>query len=231
MKLSRLVVALAAVSVLLAGCSSDPATSASSSTSGSTSATTSASTSSTPATDWYATTYGTFTKITKTGNGASVITLPKNATYGIITASYTGSGNFIVQGIDATNQPTVDGPVNAIGAYSGVTAFGLDSGGTGGTVSFQVTATGPWKITIAPIDTAKTIPASGKGDGVFKYDGAAKNWTITHNGAANFIVNQYSDQPMPGLGINEIGKYSGTVPGYAGPSVVTVQADGVWTVK
>jgi hypothetical protein len=36
---------------------------------------------------------------------------------------------------------------------------------------------------------------------------------------------------MPNLMVNEIGSYQGTVPAVAGPSVVTVTADGRWSIK
>ena len=54
---------------------------------------------------------------------------------------------------------------------------------------------------------------------------------LTHDGAANFIVQQHSDDFLAmGLLVNDIGAYSGTVPIGAGPSVVTVMADGGWTI-
>lgn len=183
--------------------------------------------------DWYASNFGTFAAVKQTGSGAAVIPLPAGTKAGVITATYQGSDNFIVQGLDGSNQPTIDGAINAIGNYSGVTAFGLAGGGLGKTTkSFQVTASGPWTISIAPIDSAAPMPASGHGDGVYKYDGAAKTWTFTNTGQSNFIVTQYSkSSPMPSINVNEIGNYSGSVPGVSGPSVIVVQSDGAWTAK
>jgi hypothetical protein len=64
------------------------------------------------------------------------------------------------------------------------------------------------------------------------YNGDAAALTATHRGTQNFVVYEESDQTFSmGLLINEIGKYSGTVPMSSGPSILTVQADGAWTLK
>ena len=184
----------------------------------------------TPKPDWYVSTYGTFAPTTVSGTTDQVIPVPAGAKAGIITASFTGTANFIIGGLDSGNQPTADGTVNTIGNYTGSVPFGLVGLGNP-TTSFQVTGKGKWTITIAPMSSAAPLPASGTGSGVFKYDGPAKSWTLSHTGQANFIVQQYTADPMPGLGVNEIGSYSGTVPGLAGPSIVEIQADGTWTAS
>lgn len=179
------------------------------------------------AADWAASTYGTFEPVTQQGSGDSVIELPAGA--GIVTASHNGSANFIVQVLDASNASTGDLLVNTIGAYSGTAAYGITAFSEG--VRLQVTADGAWELTIAPIASAPELAASGTGDGVYLYDGAAGIATIAHDGAANFIVQQHSEDflAMPLL-VNEIGAYSGSVPLSAGPTVITVMADGSWTI-
>jgi hypothetical protein len=212
--------------------SHSPAAAPASSTTGSgTSSGTKAAPKPAPKVDWYATTYGSFTPVKASGAGDDVITLPAGAKAGIIVATYSGSDNFSIQGLDKTNQPTTDLAVNTIGAYSGTTAFGLETLGGSSDATLQVTADAAWTITISPISTAAALPASGTGDGVFKYDGAAKTWAITGSGTGNFSVQQYSASPLPNLAVNEIGAYSGKVPADAGPSIVVIGADGAWTIQ
>jgi hypothetical protein len=184
-----------------------------------------------PAANWYATTYPAFTSIIKSGHGDSVIALPTEATAGIITATYTGSENFIIEGLDDSNGSTLDMPVNTIGKYSGTSAFGMNSSMGSATSKFKITASGAWTITISSLDSASALPASGHGDGVYKYDGAAPTWNIANKGSANFVVDQYSDSGELPLLVNEIGNYSGVVPGSAGPSIIVVQSDGNWKIS
>jgi Protein of unknown function (DUF2510) len=175
-------------------------------------------------------TYGTFAPIVKTGRGAMTITLPKGVKAALVTATHQGSANFQISGLDASNQPTVDGLVNAIGNYSGTTAYGLVDLGTP-PVKLEVVADGKWTIKIAPISTAAVLPASatGKGDTVFRYEGGAVDMAITHKGTSNFTVQEYGGDLSSG--VNEIGNYSGTVPFVAGPTVLVIGADGIWTFK
>ena len=178
----------------------------------------------------YNETYGTFTGILKSGRGDATIALPQGAKAGLVIATHNGSANFQVSGLDKGNQPTIDGLVNAIGNYSGTTAYGLTDMGNP-PVKLQVTADGTWTITIAPLSSARVLPAatSGKGDEVFRYDGDAVDYAITHKGQANFQVQQYGGDPN--MGVNEIGNYSGIVPFVAGPTVLVIVADGTWTFK
>jgi len=173
--------------------------------------------------------YGTFAPINQTGTGDSVIALPAGVKAGIVTASHQGSSNFALNVLDASNQPTGDLLVNTIGNYSGVTAYGMNALGTG--VNLQVKADGAWNITISPIGAAPDIavPGNGSGDQVYKYGGASGNWAFTNQGQGNFAVIQYGGA-MPNLAVNTIGAYSGTVPMFAGPTVVVVKSDGAWTV-
>jgi hypothetical protein len=215
----------AALIAALAGCSAAGATDASGSSAGKTASDNTAKTS------WYDSTYGKFAPVTTKGTSDTVIKLPAGAKGGIITSSYTGSSNFIIEVLDAGNQPTIDGPVNAIGNYKGTTAFGFNSIGNPGT-QLKVTGVGTWSITIAPVSSAPaTKPATGTGDAVFLYSGPAATWSFTNAGDANFIVNEYSADPFPGIGVNEIGTYSGKKPVNAGPAVVVLESNGAWTIS
>lgn len=183
-----------------------------------------------PPVDPFVEAYGTFEAVTTSGAGKSVVTLPAGVPAAMVTAQHSGQSNFALNILDATNQPTGDLLVNTIGNYSGTTAYGMNAFG-GDPVSLQVEADGQWTITIAPLATAPELaaPYQGAGDGVFRYLGGAAQWTFTHAGSSNFAVIQYGGI-MPGLLVNEIGQFQGTVPVTGGPSIVTVTADGAWTV-
>lgn len=179
--------------------------------------------------NWYTDNYANFAAADFSGKGDDVFALPEGAINGLIQATYKGSSNFVIEVIDSGNQ-TADLAVNTIGSYSGTTSYGLNSLG-GDPAKVKVTASGAWTIKIAPFNDASTLPESGKGDGVFKYeDTNAPTWLVTHSGQSNFAVSQEADSALMGLLINEIGNYKGTVPAYAGPSIVTITADGKWTI-
>jgi hypothetical protein len=174
--------------------------------------------------------YGTFAPVNQAGAGDTVIAIPAGAKAGIVIASHNGSSNFSINVLDASNQPTGDLLVNTIGNYAGTTAFGMHGFGSDG-VNLQVSADGNWNITISPVSAAPELglPGGATGDQVFKYNGKAGNWAFANQGQSNFAVIQYGGA-MPNLAINTIGAYQGTVPMFAGPTVVVVESDGAWTV-
>ena len=174
--------------------------------------------------------FGTFSPVTQTGTGDNLITLPAGATAGLVTASHDGSSNFSLSVLDAANASTGQLLVNTIGGYTGTTPYGFSSFGEPG-VTLQVTADGNWSLTMAPVAAASAVVGSGVGNNVFLYDGDAGRLTATHDGSSNFSVLEETGEAFSmGLLVNEIGAYSGTVPLSAGPSVITVGADGNWTL-
>ena len=179
---------------------------------------------------FYADNFGDFAPVSEKGKGDAIVALPPGATGGIVTATHKGSANFAISLLDANNQSTGDLLVNTIGAYKGTTAYGISS--LGEPVKMEISADGPWTIEIAPMGTAPVLalPTKGTGDAVFRYDGSAADWKAEHKGNANFVILQ-TDDFMPNLAVNEIGNYSGVIPMQAGPSIVTVQADGKWSIS
>lgn len=178
--------------------------------------------------------YGSFAPTAHSGTSDSVVPIPTGAKAGLVTATYAGTANFSIEGLDAENQTTADLLVNTVGAYSGTTAFGFGLSTTP-PVNLKVTATGAWTLKIAPISTAPTLasPATGKGDAVYLWKGKATTWTITNaGGEGNFIVDKNGSGGLfaiPNL-VNEIGAYHGSVPVAKGPAVTTIQSDGTWTI-
>jgi len=176
---------------------------------------------------WADEVYGTFAPVSASGSGDDVIALPAGAGGGIVTASYNGQGNFAVQVLDSANQSTGELLVNALGAYSGTTIYGLHALGDG--ARLQVSADAAWQLTISPVSSAAILPPAGAGDGVFLYAGAAGSLAATHKGQGNFVIYEGTDDPFSfGLLVNEIGSYSGTVPLTGGPAVIEINADGEW---
>lgn len=183
----------------------------------------------TDAVAWADDKYGTFEATNQTGTGDAVVALPADSAAGLVRAVHEGSANFSVQVLDAQNQPTLDLLVNTIGAYTGITAYGLngDMGAPG--VALKITADGPWSIDVGPIGYSAELPAAGAGDDVFLYAGGAANVAFSYDGPGNFTVLEYTDGGV-GMGVlvNEIGAYTGTVPISGGPSVIRVGAVGTW---
>jgi hypothetical protein len=181
----------------------------------------------TSAADWATEGYGTYDVLTQSGTGDTVIPLPEGVFYGALHATHQGAANFAVTVLDAENSP-VELLVNTIGGYDGTTGLGLTAYAE--PTQIQITADGAWTLDLSPIATAPALPAAGHGDGVFLYEGPAATLALTHAGAANFLVVEQTGELFDiGLLVNEIGAYSGSVPLSAGPSVITVTADGDWT--
>ena len=181
------------------------------------------------ATSWADDRFGTFETIVQSGAGDNIITLPAGVTAAIVTATHDGSRNFVINALDANNTATGDLLVNTIGAYSGTTVYGFSA--FSDATSLEVNADGNWTITIAPVSAAPALAAAGAGDAVYLFDGSAGKLTATHNGTANFVVQEETDKTFSiGLLINDIGAYTGTVPLSSGPSVISVRADGAWTL-
>lgn len=181
--------------------------------------------------EWVDDRYGTFEVVTVQGTGDDLVDIPEGVSTALVSASYSGSGHFAVSVLDEANSATGDLLVNTIGTYSGDTAMGMHSWmGVG--VTLEVSASGPWEITIAPMSSAAEFPASGAGDGVYLYDGPAARLTVDYGGSGHFaVVEETSDAWSIGLLVNDIGPYQGTVPLSAGPSVVMITAEGAWELS
>ena len=121
------------------------------------------------------------------------------------------------------------------GPYSGRRWIGV-RGDT--TTRFDVTAQGPWRLTVGGVDLARpvdgTTTVTGTGDDVVLMQTASRKAELTHTGESNFVVHLVTDRARsgPDLLVNEIGRYSGTVeldvvPGEA--ALMQVSGDGNWT--
>jgi hypothetical protein len=169
--------------------------------------------------------FGSFDSPAVSGKGDSVVQLPAGVEVALLTADYQGSGNFALWTMDASNGQK-ELLVNTIGQYNGTTLYS-----EGSPTKLKVTASGRWSIQVKPVSVAAPMgnAAQGTGDAVLLYDGPAANLAINHTGKSNFVVKTISTSGNDLL-VNDIGNYSGVVPGSEGPLVITINADGAWSI-
>jgi hypothetical protein len=176
----------------------------------------------------------TFTTIKLSGRGDKVprFTIPADVA-AIVTFTHNGSANFIVTSIGADGAE-LDVLVNEIGTFSGTVLFDTSIGEH--SVAFRIQADGAWTATIKPVSGARswnpTTALAGRGDDVIQVAPTVSGLvtaTISHKGAANFIVEAYNGSSVDLL-VNEIGNFSGQEILPDGTFLLSVQADGTWTV-
>jgi hypothetical protein len=165
------------------------------------------------------------------GAGASVVTLSATDPR-ILTISHNGGSNFVVYSVDAQGQD-IDLLVNEIGSYSGVLPLNFMDGAEA--AALKIEADGQWNVTSAPLSSAPSwdgnAPFSAEGAAVVWVAGAAEGLTpvtLTHQGESNFVAIGYGDGQS--LLVNEIGAYTGETLLPAGTLVLTVEADGPWSI-
>lgn len=171
------------------------------------------------------------------GSGDDVlkITKPGGATApALVTLTHSGSRNFIVWGLNKDLENT-DLLANEIGDYKGrvlLDAAEFDTPQT--STHLDITADGAWTVTVQPIGAARSMSSNkttGAGDDVLRWTGKAAPARFTHDGDRNFIVwAREADGDLIDLLINTIGDYNGRVNVPSGTRLVTVEADGRWSI-
>jgi hypothetical protein len=177
--------------------------------------------------------------ISLTGNGDKVIqNISLNKGLAKVSATYTGTSNFIVTMLDA-NGKDIDLAANWVGNYNGSRFIHVPQNGQ---YLFQVESDGNWKIDILDVEIMKTqqpfgFPLKGFGDTALKVyipKSGLNVFKFSHKGASNFVVQVIN--PQSGLSealiANGIGNYSGekAQQATAGAYYFDIQADGNWTV-
>jgi hypothetical protein len=171
--------------------------------------------------------------IVLTGSGDMIVDVPDGGTPRILHAKYASGGNFIIQNYDANNQQ-IDLLVNTIGAYDGKVPLDLLDNEI--TSRLEVKASGPWEITLIPLEQARleVLPSTiqGIGDDVIIIKGGnADLITANASGAtSNFIVHSYSTNGID-LVFNEIAPYTGTALIDSATFLITVKAEGSWSLE
>jgi hypothetical protein len=166
------------------------------------------------------------------GSADQVVTLPgglKDARLAVV--SYQGARNFVVKALRSSGRD--DLLVNTIGHYSGTVAVNFDGAGVDG---FEITASGPWTLTLRDLTAARELPSSsggsidGTGDDVVLFRPAKRAPLAISCKACtgNFVVRAIGERAD--LLVNEIGAYGGTVLAPAGTVLLEVTATGAWSV-
>lgn len=168
---------------------------------------------------------------TYSGSGNKVLKIKKPGAKRVpvlVVATHQGSGRFAVLALDSALQES-DILVNVAGRYRGTTL--LDARGTQ-TRQLKVQARGPWTVTIMPVSSARTVDARAKstGDDVFRYRGTAGVATFDYRGGSSFVVTYFRGASTAVL-VNRVGRFHGQVPIQKGPALVSVQANGGWTLR
>lgn len=150
----------------------------------------------------------------------------------IVVATCRCSGNFIVTGLDSSNQETAI-VVNEVGNVTATRLYNTE--GQTGAVNLKVEADGPWTLTFKDPSAARTFVStiSGHGDDVVEYTGSVGIATFSNTGASgNFIIVEYSpDGGENNVDVNEIGNWRGKDPISGGPVYLDIESDGSWSVN
>jgi TM2 domain-containing membrane protein YozV len=177
-------------------------------------------------TAWAESTFGTFDSVTVDGSGDEIVPMPDGIDAAIVTIEVKG---------DRARATAVDDAEEIAGSMylsgqSGDTLqsdVGIDDYRE--TAGIDVSGSGDWTLTFAPISSAPALPESGSDSGIFLYDGDGGPVTFDYVGDSNFIVHQLGDGGTDLLA-NEIDSWSGDAEMVPGPSIVRVQASGDWTI-
>jgi hypothetical protein len=163
-----------------------------------------------------------FEPVVLSGSGDDIVDVDTYPMPMVATLEHDGGQNFAVWAFNEAGDR--DLIVNTIGSYTGTRPLNF----MGDPTEFEVTASGPWTITITPLleQPALADTSSGSGDQVLFAD-ASGRLTATHDGSQNFAMWAYGN--TRNLLINEIGSYEGTV---RLPDAVALEivADGTWTL-
>ena len=187
--------------------------------------------------------FNNFTAFEASGTGTRTVRLPATRSAAIVHATWTGTGQFRIQGLDEHNQ-SVSGagfiishwtPFNVTEDFEGSGAWGLRRNDY--VRVLQIHAEGPWTIRVTSVNEAPPLPRSGTGPGVFRWTNPATDWEIRHEGRSNFAIwtvgrlHSWGTTRQSALLVNEIGDWRGTVAAPRGPVIVEISADGNWRIN
>lgn len=194
-----------------------------------------------PVTTWADKTYGTFSPVSRTNQtGTKVVDFGNNITAGVVKIDTTNLNDvaFLVEVLATDNVTVIDTMVTSPGTYNGTVAFGLAGYGnqTAGALKITTANDVTWSVLISPVSTAAqgplASPSSTSGDLVYLYAGAAATLhaeTFAPN--QGIVVTQFfGPTTAPLTLVNSPTMVDQRSPISAGPSVVTIKADGSWNV-
>ena len=163
-----------------------------------------------------------------------------NITAGVVKIDTTNLNDvpFVVEVLSTDNVTVIDTIVSSAGTYDGTVAFGLAGYGsdTAGALKITTASDVTWSILISPVSSAAqgplSTPSSTSGDLVYLYAGAAATLhSQTFTPDQGIVVTQYFGPTTAALTlVNSTTMVDQRGPISAGPSVVTIKADGSWNV-
>lgn len=194
-----------------------------------------------PVTAWADKNYGTFTPVSRTNQtGTKVVDFGNNITAGVVKIDSTNLNDvpFLVEVLATDNVTVIDTIVTSPGTYNGTVAFGLAGYGSNTAGALKITTANEvtWSVLISPVSTAPqgplSAPSSTSGDVVYLYAGAAATLHAqTFVPDQGIVVTQFFGPTTPALTlVNSPTMVDQRGPISAGPSVVTIKADGSWNV-
>ncbi|MDH6208183.1 hypothetical protein [Aurantimicrobium minutum] len=194
-----------------------------------------------PVTAWADKAYGTFTPVSRTNQtGTKVVDFGNNITAGVVKIDSTNLNDvpFLVEVLATDNVTVIDTIVTSPGTYNGTVAFGLAGYGNNTAGALKITTANEvtWSVLISPVSTAPqgplSAPSSTSGDVVYLYAGAAATLHAqTFVPDQGIVVTQFFGPTTPALTlVNSPTMVDQRGPISAGPSVVTIEADGSWNV-
>ena len=194
-----------------------------------------------PVTAWADKTYGTFSPVSRTNQtGTKVVDFGNNITAGVVKIDTTNLNDvpFVVEVLSTDNVTVIDTIVSSAGTYDGTVAFGLVGYGsdTAGALKITTASDVTWSILISPVSSAAqgplSAPSSTSGDLVYLYAGAAATLHAqTFTPDQGIVVTQFFGPSTAALTlVNSTTMVDQRGPISAGPSVVTIKADGSWNV-
>ncbi|GAB2464433.1 hypothetical protein GCM10027187_35520 [Streptosporangium sandarakinum] len=167
------------------------------------------------------------------GEGDEVVRVRLTKTPGLLQLRHDGEANFIVFTVTPAGKKE-ELLVNEIGPYSGTVLYNARAGM--GTAALEIKADGAWSAVFKPLSKARcwcTGTVHGTGDQVLKLSPTRGLRTVrsSFTGEGNFIVQSYTRPGSYGdLLFNQIGSYKGKALLPSGTRLVTVHADGSWSL-
>ena len=194
----------------------------------------------TPISTWADKTYGTFTPVSRTNVQDDAVVLLGSIKAGVvkIDSLNLSAKDFTVEIIGSDQSTVLETLVVANDTYNGTVAFGLAGfdGATAWGLRVTTDSSVTWSVLISPVSSAPqgplAAPSSTSGDFVYLYSGAAATLhTQTFVPNQGIVVTQYfGPTTAASTLVNSTSMVDQRGPISAGPSVVTVQADGSWNV-
>jgi hypothetical protein len=177
-------------------------------------------------------------KLRGTGSKVAEFTLP-HYNSAIATITNKGSSHFVVSTRDQAGD-LLQTLVNQDGNFTGTVLLDIDGWDVAAerfAVAFDIVSDGAWTIGITPTRTARqwnpTTKLSGRGDDVMLVrppsSGQTALW-ITHDGKASFYVTAHPMDTSYHRVVLAHGHYEAAVDLPDGTVILTVEADGAWTI-